>query len=86
MSENKEYIHKEGRGSLFKNSYKKKDNDPDFKGTGTTLDGKQIQIAMWKGETQSGQPKLSLTFSPPYVKKEEKQTSPDGKQDDGLGF
>ena len=41
---------------------------------------------MWKGETQSGQPKLSLTFSPPYVKKEEKPTSPDGKQDDGLGF
>jgi len=70
------FIHKNGKATLFKNNYKTEDKQPDMKGSGTTLDGKQIDIAAWKGETQSGEIKLSLTFSEPYVKaSEEKQGS-----------
>jgi len=71
---------------LFINNYKKEDNQPDMKGSGTTLDGKQIEIAAWKGQTQSGDTKLSLQFSEPYVKPEEKSTPSENKEDDGLGF
>ena len=43
------YKHKEGRGSLFKNSYKEKDTQPDLKGTMTDLDGKEFEISAWEG-------------------------------------
>ena len=85
MSE--KYVHPNGKGSLFINSYKKEgDNQPAYKGTGTTIDGKQIEIAAWKGQTQSGDTKLSLQFSEPYVKPEEKSTPSEKKEDDDLGF
>ena len=43
---NEKYVHPEGKGSLFINNYKKEgDNQPDMRGTGTTLDGKQIEIS-----------------------------------------
>ena len=84
MSE--KYVHPNGKASLFINNYKKEDNQPDMKGSGTTLDGKQIEIAAWKGQTQSGDTKLSLQFSEPYVKPEEKSTPSENKEDDGLGF
>tara|TARA_R110000751_G_scaffold176286_2_gene282492 strand:+ start:2291 stop:2536 length:246 start_codon:yes stop_codon:yes gene_type:complete len=71
MSESK-YKHQNGKASLFKNKYKDSESKPDYKGTGTMLDGKEIEIAMWKGETKSGELKLSLTFSEPYVKPGEK--------------
>ena len=38
------YKHKEGRGSLFKNSYKEKDTQPDLRGTMTDLNGKEFEI------------------------------------------
>ena len=47
------YKHKEGRGSLFKNSYKEKDTQPDLKGTMTDLDGKEFEISAWEGTTQA---------------------------------
>lgn len=84
MSE--KYVHPNGKATLFINNYKKEDNQPDMKGSGTTLDGKQIDIAAWKGQTQSGDTKLSLQFSEPYVKPEEKSTPSEKKEDDGLGF
>ena len=85
MSE--KYVHPNGKGSLFINSYKKEGvNQPAYKGTGTTIDGKQIEIAAWKGQTQSGEEKYSLQFSEPYVKPEEKSTSSEKKEDDDLGF
>jgi len=84
MSE--KYVHPNGKATLFINNYKKEDNQPDMKGSGTTLDGKQIEIAAWKGQTQSGDTKLSLQFSEPYVKPEEKSTPSENKEDDGLGF
>ena len=67
MSE--KYVHPNGKGSLFVNSYKKEGgNQPDYKGTGTTLDGKEVEISAWKGQTQAGDEKISLTLKEPYVK------------------
>tara|TARA_R100000781_G_scaffold82977_1_gene51086 strand:+ start:3678 stop:3935 length:258 start_codon:yes stop_codon:yes gene_type:complete len=85
MSE--KYVHPHGKGSLFINSYKEEgNNQPDFKGTGTTIDGKQIDIAGWKGQTQSGDAKISLQFSEPYVKPVDNSTPSENKEDDDLGF
>jgi len=84
MSE--KYVHQNGKATLFINKYKKAENQPDLKGSGTTLDGKEIQIDAWKGETANGETKLNLSFSEPYVKGEEKPTSPKKPKDDGLGF
>ena len=79
MSE--KYVHPNGKATLFINKYKKAENQPDLKGTGTTLDGKEIEIAAWKGKTGNGETKLTITFSEPYVKDAEKSTSSDNSQD-----
>jgi hypothetical protein len=47
------YKHKEGRGSLFKNTYKEKDTQPDLRGTMTDLSGKEFEISAWEGQTQA---------------------------------
>ncbi len=76
MSE--KYVHPSGKGSLFINTYKKEgDKQPYLKGTGTTLDGKQMDIAGWKNQAPDGGTKISLEFSEPYVKDAEKSTSSD---------
>jgi len=66
MSE--KYKHQNRKATLFKNKYKDSESKPDYKGSGTMLDGKEIEIAMWKGQTQGGDLKLTLAFSEPYVK------------------
>lgn len=69
MSE--KYVHPNGKGSLFINSKKKEgSNQPDYRGTGTTMDGKEVEISAWKGKTQAGAEKLSLNIKPPYVPEE----------------
>jgi len=83
MSEPK-YTHPNGKGTLFVNTYKKEDNQPDLKGTGTTLDGKPIEIAAWKGQKANGETKLSLQFKEPYEKPEEGNKKKVAKND--LGF
>lgn len=79
MSE--KYVHPKGKATLFINKYKKTEKQPDLKGAGTTLDGKEIEIAAWKGQTGNGETKLTLTFSEPYVKDGEKSTSSDKSND-----
>jgi len=66
MAEN--YVHPDGSGSLFKNSYKEKPNQPDFKGSITLPDGSEKELAGWKGTTQGGDVKLSIKISDKYVK------------------
>ena len=66
MAEN--YVHPNGSGSLFKNSYKEKPNQPDFKGSITLPDGSVKELAGWKGTTQGGDVKLSIKISDKYVK------------------
>ena len=61
MAEN--YVHPNGSGSLFKNSYKEKPNQPDYKGTITLPDESEKELAGWKGKTQSGDVKLSIKIS-----------------------
>ena len=78
------YKHKEGRGSLFKNSYKEKDTQPDSKGTMTDLDGKEFEISAWEGTTQAGDYKLSIQVSTPYVKTEDK--AKESEEKDNLPF
>ncbi len=62
------YVHPNGSGSLFKNSYKEKENQPDYKGTITLPDGSEKELAGWKGTTQGGDVKLSIKISDKYVK------------------
>ena len=67
MSE--KYVHPNGKGSLFVNTNKKDgSNQPDYRGTATTMYGKEVDISAWKGKTQAGAEKLSLNIKEPYVK------------------
>jgi len=77
-----DYKHKEGAGTLFPNEYKKEDKHPDWRGSGTTLDGKKIEIAAWKGETREGKPKLGLTFSWPREQEESNSEELGEKEED----
>ena len=79
------YKHKEGRGSLFKNNYKEKDNQPDYKGTMTDLKGNEYEISAWNGTTQAGDFKMSIQMSEPYVK-EDKKESETSEEKDNLPF
>jgi len=47
-----EYVQKPGTFTLFPNTYKKADNQPDLKGKLVTLDGKVYEIAAWKRGTE----------------------------------
>lgn len=62
-----EYIHKEGKGSLFINDYKTTDAHPDFRGK-AMWKGEIIEISLWEGETQAGVKKFSVSISEPRQK------------------
>lgn len=54
------------RGALFVNGYKKKDSQPDMRGT-CTINGQEYDVAAWrKTAAKNGNIFLSLTFQPPY--------------------
>tara|TARA_R100001163_G_scaffold12354_1_gene11484 strand:- start:402 stop:665 length:264 start_codon:yes stop_codon:yes gene_type:complete len=67
----KKYVHKASSGSLFKNQYKEKDSQPDYKGGCCTPDGVQWELAGWVSTTQSGDKYISIKLQTPYVKEEE---------------
>jgi uncharacterized protein (DUF736 family) len=52
-------------GVLFKNTNKKAENHPDYKGKGNSF-GKEVEIAAWIKQGKNGS-FLSLSFSEPYV-------------------
>ena len=62
-----DYEEKEGYGSLFENSYKDKESQPDLKGK-IMIDGKIIKLSGWKKPYGSeGKVRISLavdTFEP----------------------
>lgn len=62
-----DFKHKDFTGSLFKNEYKEKDTQPDYKGS-ATVGGKDFDAAGWISQTKSGTPYLSLKFGEPYNK------------------
>ena len=71
------YEMEEKTGTLFKNENKTEDKHPNYKGS-FKLDGKVMDIALWRREGKSGVPYLFVKVSD----KKEKQAKP---TDDGWG-
>ena len=63
MSEKKkkEFTIDEGRGFLFKNSYKKKPTQPDYTGN-ANIGGETYKVSLWKKTTKKGDPMLSFSI------------------------
>ena len=61
------FIQKPGQGSIFKNDFKKGDTHPDYKGTITTPDGKEWDIAIWVKDGAKGK-FFSVKTAEKYVK------------------
>ena len=75
------YEHKIGNGSLFKNTNKTNDNQPDYSGSIKLQDGKDQQIAAWIKEGAKGK-FFSLKLSDPYVKPESNSVETSQNSDD----
>jgi|TARA_R110002153_G_scaffold143178_2_gene294257 uncharacterized protein (DUF736 family) len=75
------YEHKIGNGSLFKNTNKTNDNQPDYSGSIKLQDGKDQQIAAWIKEGVKGK-FFSLKLSDPYVKPESNSVETSQNSDD----
>ena len=65
-----EFQHKNLEGSLFVNSYKERDQHPDYTGK-LVVEGKTYQVACWKNQTKNGGDyfKLKLSDDKPREKK-----------------
>lgn len=66
------YEHKNGNGSLFKNTNKTSENQPDYSGSIKLQDGTNQQIAAWVKDGAKGK-FFSIKLSDPYVKPETAQ-------------
>lgn len=54
-------------GAIFKNTNKKADNHPDYKGK-VNVNGKEMEVALWvKKSNGGGNTFFSAAFSEPYV-------------------
>lgn len=58
-----DYMPKEGTGSIFKNGYKDKESQPDWRGD-ALYKGELLEIAAWENKTQSGKPYFKLNIQP----------------------
>ena len=54
------FEHKEGKGSLLINSFKKGETQPDFKGS-IKINGHTYQVAAWRKQTKAGAEMISLS-------------------------
>lgn len=80
------FEHKPNTGSIFRNSFKKSDKHPDWRGT-INVDGKPKEISLWAKEV-NGKEMLSASIQEPY-KKENRVTNeppPLKEQEDDLPF
>lgn len=68
------YEHKNGNGSLFKNTNKTSENQPDYSGSIKLQDGTNQQIAAWVKDGAKGK-FFSIKLSDPYVKPEMAQVA-----------
>ncbi len=50
---NAPYTPAEGKGTIFKNDRKEKENHPDWKGV-AMLDGRMVEIALWERDGKRG--------------------------------
>lgn len=57
------YEQKNGQGIIFKNDRKSADNQPDYTGNFTGLDGKKYNAALWVKEGKNGKKFFSFSQS-----------------------
>lgn len=60
---------KNNSGAIFKNTNKKAETHPDYKGT-INVDGVEKEIALWVKQSAKGISYFSASISNPYVKQE----------------
>ena len=63
-----DYTPKPGTFSLWKNDYKEKETQPDYKGDGAGIDGEPLEIAGWIKEARNGKKFISLKIQEPRDK------------------
>jgi competence protein ComGC len=72
-------------GAIFKNTNKKAENHPDYKGK-VNVNGKEMEVALWVKQGKAGS-FFSAAFSEPYVAPETMERKPIGdSMDDDLPF
>jgi hypothetical protein len=72
-------------GAIFKNTNKKADNHPDYKGK-VNVNGKEMEVALWVKQGKAGS-FFSAAFSEPYVAPEKMERVPvSDAMDDDLPF
>ena len=67
-------------GAIFKNTNKKADNHPDYKGK-VNVNGKEMEVALWVKQGKNGS-FFSASFSEPYVAQEERRPIGDSMDSD----
>ena len=70
-----------GSGVLWKNKYKKKDNEPFFRGK-ATVRGHELELAAWIKKDKNGQDMISIAIDDPI--EEEKPPHKRGRKETGL--
>ena len=66
-------------GAIFKNDYKKAENQPDYRGK-VNVNGKEMEVALWLKTSGSGVKFFSASFNEPYIKTDEPQINGTLKQ------
>jgi len=86
------FIHKEGKGSLFRFELKEKEEHPDFKGSFTApcdiRKGEPMDISAWVNKTRDGKKKyFGLIIQKPYTEKvSPEKATPFTDMDDSIPF
>ena len=70
------YVHKENKGSIFKNEKKEKDTHPDYTGQ-INVAGTLYNISAWINESKGGKRYFGLSVSIPKPKEDNKRISED---------
>lgn len=76
---------KPNTGALFKNEYKERDNQPDYKGPFTGPNGEPLEIAAWLRESKGGKKYMSVVIGEKR-EKPKAEAKPDEPFDDALPF
>lgn len=72
---------KPGFGSLFKNTKKEKDSQPDYRGDACTPKGEQVRLAGWIKKDKNGASYLSLKVEEPREQQDQAPQKPRGRSD-----
>ena len=80
------FEHKDGSGSLFRNTYKKQPNHPDHTGE-IMIDGKLYRLAAWIKEGNNGKFfSISAQLKDQQPQRSESAPAPDDDFDDDIPF